>query len=772
MPIELTEEYVKNNAVPLGEAQPELTEEYVRENCVTEQEFRGGAPVFGRPQLRQSFLGSDPLAFETDPEQRKRLEETIALSANPEQSRKRAALAAYFSHGNRDETGFAYENIHSFIRMYHGREMSIDASFADIASMLSELPETTPAAPQKEPEQQEQPGGVLSYLSGVGGAALWGWARYWNNTGLGLVDTALTAGDVLDRGIGSTAGATGKGLSDVWIEHQSEKLGIEGKTETERKNYRANQMAFFRDAYLNAIRGELALVPEENQAKRQLLERKLAAVQSIYDARIRENNEAPSFQESYRQFQQEINRNLEQKLEEAQKKYHTGKTLGENWEAGDVGGLLAESVAVVTDQVALSVIPQTVSFALGGTALSMGALVSSSMGDRINQVSELGWSPERVTASAMYYAAAEAIPEFFLGKIPILKRIFGDGTPKGEIVRGLWRNTANLGREMLSAGAKDTCGELVTFLAEKFQDGVEGVNTPGGKLLWEMSADEVREFALEGLAETIVGSMGTAGPMGGVAAFREQRTLRAIDAEKHRALNRAEERRNELSAKENLTPEEQAEAVALDLVLDAANEEAAAQVVNQVDAARQEAAAPENREKIGSPIPEEELSLEEQAEAAANSLELYKTLRHNPLDTVARLREVMRLYRFDNVEIVDRPESFSEAALDAIARHGFSPSMVRGFYDSASDTVYFNAARLSPSEVPGVVFHELVAHKGLREVLAPDAFNSMLDSVSSRHGGEARFREIAERYHLNLETENGRREAAEEYIAHLAEERN
>lgn len=132
----------------------------------------------------------------------------------------------------------------------------------------------------------------------------------------------------------------------------------------------------------------------------------------------------------------------------------------------------------------------------------------------------------------------------------------------------------------------------------------------------------------------------------------------------------------------------------------------------------------------------------------------------------------MRLYRFDNVEIVDRPESFSQAALDAIARHGFSPSMVRGFYDSASDTVYFNAARLSPSEVPGVVFHELVAHKGLREVLAPDAFHSMLDWVSSRHGGEARFREIAERYHLDLETENGRREAAEEYIAHLAEERN
>ena len=769
MPIELTEEYVKNNAVPLDEAQPELTEEYVRANCVTEQEFRGGAPVFGRPQLRQSFLGSDPLAFETDPEQRKRLEETIALSANPEQSRKRAALAAYFSHGNRDETGFAYENIHSFIRMYHGREMSIDASFADIASMLSELPESASAAPQKEPEQ---PGGLFSYLSGVGGAALWGWARYWNNTGLGLVDTALTAGDVADRGFGTAFGAEGKGLSDVWIEHQSGKLGIEGKTETERKSYRAKQIAFFRDAYLNAIRGELALVPEENQAARRLLERKLAAVRSIYDARIRENNEAPSFRESYRQFQQEINRNLEQKLEEAQKKYHTGKTLGENWEAGDVGGLLAESVAVVADQVTLSVIPQTVSFALGGTALSMGALVSSSMGDRINQVSELGWSPERVTASAMYYAAAEAIPEFFLGKIPILKRIFGEGVPKGKLVRGFWRNAANLGREMLSAGARDTAGELVTFIAEKVQDGVEGVNTPGGKHLWEMSADEVREFALEGLAETIVGSMGTAGPMGGVAAFREQRTLRAIDAEKHRALNRAEERRNELAAKEELTPEEQSEAVALDLVLDAANEEAAAQVVNQVDAARQEAAAPENREEIGSPIPEEELSLEEQAEAAANSLKLYKTLRHNPLDTVARLREVMRLYRFDNVEIVDRPESFSEAALDAIARHGFSPSMVRGFYDSASDTVYFNAARLSPSEVPGVVFHELVAHKGLREVLAPDAFHSMLDSVSSRHGGEARFREIAERYHLDLGTENGRREAAEEYIAHLAEERN
>lgn len=738
MPIELTEEYVKNNAVPLGEAQPELTEEYVRANCVTEQEFRGGAPVFGRPQLRQSFLGSDPLAFETDPEQRKRLEETIALSANPEQSRKRAALAAYFSHGNRDETGFAYENIHSFIRMYHGKEMSIDASFADIASMLSELPETTPAAPQKEPEQ---PGGLFSYLSGVGGAALWGWARYWNNTGLGLVDT-----------VNLVSGAYGR--------------------YEKRRGKAVRDMEFFRNAYLNSIRGELALVPEENQAKRRLLERKLAAVQSIYDARIREEKEAPTLLEIHRQFYSDINQDIDRRLEEARQKYHTGKTLEEQWREGSWGDLFAESFAVAVDNFALSWIPQSVSYLLGGSALSMGTLVSSSMGDRINQVSELGWSPARVTASALIYGAAEAVPEFFLGKIPIFKRLFGDGAPKGKIARGLWRNAANLGREMLSAGARDTAGELVTFIAEKFQDGVEGVNTPGGKLLWEMSADEVREFALEGLAETIVGSMGTAGPMGGVAAFREQRTLRAIDAEKHRLLNLAEERRNELAAKEELTPEEQAEAVALDLVLDAANEEAAAQVVNQVDAARQEAAAPENREKIGSPIPEEELSLEEQAEAAANSLELYKTLRHNPLDTVARLREVMRLYRFDNVEIVDRPESFSEAALDAIARHGFSPSMVRGFYDSASDTVYFNAARLSPSEVPGVVFHELVAHKGLREVLAPEAFHSMLDSVSSRHGGEARFREIAERYHLDLETENGRREAAEEYIAHLAEERN
>lgn len=742
MPTEVSEEYVKEHCTPLNKTPVEVSPDYVKKHCtpLTWQNYLGDGPVRRRPQLRQSFLGNDQLAFlNDDPERRQELDDVInRFSANPEQSRKRAALAAYFSNGSRDQLGFAYENIHSFIRMYHGREMSIDASFADIASMLSELPETTPAAPQKEPEQ---PGGLFSYLSGVGGAALWGWARYWNNTGLGLVDT-----------VNLVSGAYGR--------------------DEKRHGKAVRDMEFFRNAYLNSIRGELALVPEENQAKRRLLERKLAAVQSIYDARIREEKEAPTLLEIHRQFYSDISQDIDRKLEEARQKYHTGKTLEEQWQEGSWGDLFAESFAVAVDNFALSWIPQSVSYLLGGSALSMGTLVSSSMGDRINQVSELGWSPARVTASALIYGAAEAVPEFFLGKIPIFKRLFGDGAPKGKIARGLWRNAANLGREMLSAGARDTAGELVTFLAEKVQDGVEGVNTPGGKLWWEMSTDEVREFALEGLAETIVGSMGTAGPMGGVAAFREQRTLRAIDAEKHRLLNLAEERRNELAAKEELTPEEQAEAVALDLVLDAANEEAAAQVVKQVDAARQEAAAPENREKIGSPIPEEELSLEEQAEAAANSLELYKTLRHNPLDTVARLREVMRLYRFDNVEIVDRPESFSEAALDAIARHGFSPSMVRGFYDSASDTVYFNAARLSPSEVPGVVFHELVAHKGLREVLAPDAFNSMLDSVSSRHGGEARFREIAERYHLDLETENGRREAAEEYIAHLAEERN
>ena len=382
MPIELTEEYVKNNAVPLGEAQPELTDEYVRANCVTEQEFRGGAPVFGRPQLRQSFLGSDPLAFETDPEQRKRLEETIALSANPEQSRKRAALAAYFSHGNRDETGFAYENIHSFIRMYHGREMSIDASFADIASMLSELPESASAAPQKEPEQ---PGGLFSYLSGVGGAALWGWARYWNNTGLGLVDT-----------VNLVSGAYGR--------------------YEKRRGKAVRDMEFFRNAYLNSIRGELALVPEENQAKRRLLERKLAAVQSIYDARIREKKEAPTLLEIHRQFYSDISQDIDRRLEEARQKYHTGKTLEEQWQEGSWGDLFAESFAVAVDNFALSWIPQSVSYLLGGSALSMGTLVSSSMGDRINQVSELGWSPARVTASALIYGAAEAVPEFSSAK--------------------------------------------------------------------------------------------------------------------------------------------------------------------------------------------------------------------------------------------------------------------------------------------------------------------------------------------------------------------
>ncbi|UKI31686.1 MAG: hypothetical protein L6W00_28810 [Lentisphaeria bacterium] len=181
--------------------------------------------------------------------------------------------------------------------------MSIDASFADIASMLSELPESASAAPQKEPEQ---PGGLFSYLSGVGGAALWGWARYWNNTGLGLVDT-----------VNLVSGAYGR--------------------YEKRRGKAVRDMEFFRNAYLNSIRGELALVPEENQAKRRLLERKLAAVQSIYDARIREEKEAPTLLEIHRQFYSDINQDIDRRLEEARQKYHTGKTLEEQWREGSWG---------------------------------------------------------------------------------------------------------------------------------------------------------------------------------------------------------------------------------------------------------------------------------------------------------------------------------------------------------------------------------------------------------------------------------------------------
>ncbi|MBR7119964.1 MAG: hypothetical protein IKC77_07190 [Lentisphaeria bacterium] len=108
----------------------------------------------------------------------------------------------------------------------------------------------------------------------------------------------------------------------------------------------------------------------------------------------------------------------------------------------------------------------------------------------------------------------------------------------------------------------------------------------------------------------------------------------------------------------------------------------------------------------------------------------------------------------------------------------------RAAYNIETGEVYINAAAVRPHEVPQIILHEVVGHKGLRSVLKGADLDSVLDQVYRDHCQEQSFKDIAAKYFkpvelvdedgvpyldISLDKIGDQRLAAEEYIAHIAE---
>ena len=95
--------------------------------------------IFGkRRQLYQAFRVW-PLAVIVDNDLRYEMSLAIDRQANPDEARKRVALAAYFSMMNRENLFYALENLYTHLKRYYaytGRDVSVTEAYYDIARML------------------------------------------------------------------------------------------------------------------------------------------------------------------------------------------------------------------------------------------------------------------------------------------------------------------------------------------------------------------------------------------------------------------------------------------------------------------------------------------------------------------------------------------------------------------------------------------------------------------------------------------------------------
>ena len=97
---------------------------------------------------------------------------------------------------------------------------------------------------------------------------------------------------------------------------------------------------------------------------------------------------------------------------------------------------------------------------------------------------------------------------------------------------------------------------------------------------------------------------------------------------------------------------------------------------------------------------------------------------------------------------------------------------VKGWYDDGSGRVFIYMPHAeSEADVEATFVHEVVSHKGLRELLGNAAFDTLCDNVFEMMSPEtqAKFLDYVGAEDINNPTEAEKRAAADEYIAHLAE---
>lgn len=327
----------------------------------------------------------------------------------------------------------------------------------------------------------------------------------------------------------------------------------------------------------------------------------------------------------------------------------------------------------------------------------------------------------------------------------------------------------------LSATGLEAGQEAVEQLAENAADLHTGVYGDVSK----MSPEDYRKHLWNGVGESSLagGVFGLGGGLTGFRSFRDRQkfthqVIGGLESERERLMKLENpgdgdvKRLQEINAALDAGNPDQLAATALAL----AEREAETAKAREAEAARkreqeiEDAETPELGYEIADGMDKETVL---KAKEAEEWLAIRNTLRHNPQDTEDAVAEASVFYRDTAFHIVHGRGDYPADVQAEMERIGKNPDQIRAFtYDG---NVYVNADRVRPSEVPALLLHEVVGHKGLRAVFGKD-FDLLLDSVVKEHLNDQDFRRIAEQYQCDLETVDGARYAAEEYLARYAEQ--
>lgn len=328
-----------------------------------------------------------------------------------------------------------------------------------------------------------------------------------------------------------------------------------------------------------------------------------------------------------------------------------------------------------------------------------------------------------------------------------------------------------------------------SFSKEAATEAGQQISANALDLLFDIEGDAGRISSREYLARLFKG-VPEAGLIGGVwgvpygiAGYKNSREMMGA-VEEVKANHRAKV--EELSAKETLTDAEKKqletsqeilennspqEVLALDHV------SKTVEGANSDEQLRNTEEFEEVLEKSAPGTTEEEIF---EAIRAQRNLAFKATAEYDLDDVYSKVSEIAADFPGVKFVTLDTWAQLSEELRQKVGNRG------RAFYDPSDGSVYINASRVRPHEVLEVMLHEAVGHKGLQAVVPKAQLDQMLDKVYAAHFMDADFQKIASRYFPDsiqrlvdedgeeyfapsLETPAQQREAAEEYIAHIAQ---
>lgn len=380
-------------------------------------------------------------------------------------------------------------------------------------------------------------------------------------------------------------------------------------------------------------------------------------------------------------------------------------------------------------------------------------------------------------SNALVVGAAEAAFNH-LGVMSVYKRWFGNGriTREGaERFASNWiKSVIDSGKEIGVDIVKEGASEVATGLVQRMSRLIVGQN---GQSLSRMSYSEIFHALLDeaplefSVGAATAGAIGSAGFAGRV---RQKVNLAEYEGYLSDNLRQTRDRIAELEEQEKrkpLTPDEVAEKETLQQAIAENNPFAIAVAENariKREAERQARFDDMTPEEISADAVRElkEMQAAERRQAVRKTEEA--ALPDSPEQLTRRAFEAA-VAEYPNLDaaIVGEETELPEHLRQRITSRGYTGG-VEGVYDENSGRIWLVAGNVPSSRVGKVLLHEAVGHKSLRELFGVK-YDSFLLRLAADH--EQEIATLAEARGIDFSTEAGKLEAADEFMAQLAETR-